>query len=32
MHHEMCESGEIPYEEVKRIIDEQEAEGFMQEK
>ena len=23
----MCESGEIPYEEVKRIIDEQEAEG-----
>ena len=24
MHHEMCESGEIPYEEVKRIIDEQE--------
>ena len=27
MHHEMCESGEIAYEEVKRIIDEQEAEG-----
>lgn len=24
MHHEMCESGEIPYETVKKIIDEQE--------
>jgi hypothetical protein len=24
MHHEMCESGEIPYEVVKQIIDEQE--------
>lgn len=24
-HHEMCESGEIPYEVVKGIIDEQEA-------
>ena len=24
MHHEMAESGEIPYEVVKRIIDEQE--------
>jgi 5-methylcytosine-specific restriction endonuclease McrA len=25
MHHELCESGEIPYEVVKRIIDEQEV-------
>ena len=24
MHHEMCESGAIPYEVVKQIIDEQE--------
>lgn len=24
MHHEMAESGEIPYEEIKKIIDEQE--------
>jgi hypothetical protein len=24
IHHEMCESGEIPYEVVKQIIDEQE--------
>ena len=24
MHHEMAESGEIPYKEIKRIIDEQE--------
>lgn len=24
MHHEMCESGKIPYEVVKEIIDEQE--------
>ena len=25
MHHEMCDSGEIPYEEVKKIIDEQQG-------
>jgi hypothetical protein len=25
MHHELCESGEIPYGTVKGIIDEQEA-------
>lgn len=25
MHHKMCESGEIPYEDVRRIIDEQES-------
>lgn len=25
MHHEMCESGEIPYEAVKSIVDEQEV-------
>ena len=25
IHHEMAENGDIPYEEVKRIIDEQEA-------
>ena len=25
MHHEMCEAGEIPYEVVQGIIDEQEA-------
>lgn len=25
MHHEMAENGEIPYEEIKRIIDEQNA-------
>ncbi|WP_320920505.1 hypothetical protein [Eisenbergiella porci] len=24
MHHEMAENGAIPYEEIKRIIDEQE--------
>lgn len=24
MHHSMCDKGQIPYEEVKRIIDEQE--------
>ena len=24
MHHAMCDRGEIPYEEVKKIIDEQE--------
>lgn len=27
IHHEMAEAGQIPYEEIKRIIDEQEAEG-----
>lgn len=26
MHHAMCEKGEIPYCEVKKIIDEQERE------
>lgn len=26
MHHAMCDRGEIPYEEVKKIIDEQENE------
>lgn len=25
MHHEMAESGEIPYEAIKNIIDDQEA-------
>lgn len=29
IHHEMCESGEIPYETVKKIIDEQEAKHGM---
>ena len=24
MHHQMCDSGEIPFDEVKKIIDEQE--------
>lgn len=24
MHHSMCDRGEIPYEEVKKIINEQE--------
>lgn len=24
MHHSMCDKGQIPYEEVKKIIDEQE--------
>jgi hypothetical protein len=24
IHHEMCESGEIPYETIKEIINEQE--------
>lgn len=27
LHHRMCEDGEIPYETVKRIIDEQEKTG-----
>lgn len=28
IHHEMAEAGTIPYEEVKRIIDEQEEEAW----
>lgn len=30
MHHEMCESGEIPYEVVKKIIDEQEGKKILE--
>lgn len=31
-HHEMCESGEIPYDTVRRIIEEQERKELQEEK